>query len=177
MPSKKAQGCTFPVLLPYVFIFMGKGLKHTDLNQPIPALRLSYGVAQRLPRVSPTAPIRYGNWTIPAGVPFSMSTYLMHHDESIFPNSHTFDPSRWLHNPKVSGNKPLSRYLVSFSKGPRMCLGLHLAWAELYIGLANVIRRLDFELFDTGHEAVVMASEFVVPRPKEGTKGVRVLVK
>ncbi|MCJ1423011.1 hypothetical protein MMC29_000892 [Sticta canariensis] len=141
------------------------------------SLRLSYGVAQRLPRVSPTAPIQYGNWTIPAGVPFSMSSYLMHHDESIFPNSHTFDPSRWLHNPKVGGDKPLMRYLVAFSKGSRMCVGLNLAWAELYIGLANVIRRLDLELFDTGHEAIVMASEFLVPKPKEGTKGVRVFVK
>ena len=106
-----------------------------------------------------------------------MSSYLMHHDESIFPNSHNFDPSRWLHNPKVGGGKPLTRYLVAFSKGPRMCVGFNLAWAQLYIGLANVIRRLDLELFDTDHEAVVMAREFFVPQPKKGTKGVRVFVK
>ncbi|MCJ1470080.1 hypothetical protein MMC07_008725 [Pseudocyphellaria aurata] len=140
------------------------------------SLRLSYGVAQRLPRVSPTAPIQYGGWTIPPGVPLSMTSYLMHHNERIFPNSHTFDPARWLHDPKV-GDKPLTRYLVAFSKGTRMCVGMHVAWAMMYIALANIIRRLDFELFDTADDAVVMAREFFVAQPREDTKGVRVLVK
>lgn len=58
-----------------------------------------------------------------------------------------------------------------------MCLGLHFAWAELYIGLANVFRRLDFELVETGEDSVTMAKEFFLAAPKEGTQGVRVRVK
>lgn len=58
-----------------------------------------------------------------------------------------------------------------------MCLGLHLAWAELYIGLANVFRRVDLELFETGRAEVEMAREFFVPQPQLGSKGVRVVVK
>lgn len=100
----------------------------------------------------------------------------MHHDERIFPHSHTFDPARWLNSPKV-GDKPLTRYLVPFSKGTRMCVGMHLAWAGMYIGLANMFRRLDFDLFETADDAVVMAREFFVAQPREDTKGVRVLVK
>jgi cytochrome P450 len=106
-----------------------------------------------------------------------MSSYLMHHSPSIFPKSHTFDPDRWLNKDQTANGKPLSRYLVSFSKGTRMCVGLHLAWAELYIGLANVFRRVDLELFETARKEVQMAREFFVPQPEVGSKGVRVVVK
>ncbi len=58
-----------------------------------------------------------------------------------------------------------------------MCLGLHLAWAELYIGLANVFRKVDFELWETGKDAVEIKRESFVPLPGLGTKGVRVVVK
>ena len=106
-----------------------------------------------------------------------MSSYLMHHSEP-FSNSHAFNPDRWL-NQTIAGNdrqKRLSRYLVPFSKGTRACIGQNLAWAQLYIGLAYVFRRVDFKLFETGREAVGMASEFFVPQPRSETKGVRVVV-
>lgn len=106
-----------------------------------------------------------------------MSTYLMHHSK-VFSDSQTFNPDRWLYK-TVAGNdsqKPLSRYLVPFSKGTRNCVGQNLAWAELYIGLAHVFRRVDFDLFETGRETVEMAREFFVPQPGLETKGVRVLV-
>ena len=56
-------------------------------------------------------------------------------------------------------------------------MGLNLAWAELYIGLATVFRRVDFELFETGPEAVSVTSEYFVPLPPTETKGVRVTVR
>lgn len=108
-----------------------------------------------------------------------MSTYQMHHSD-VFPASHTFNPDRWLDSKPVAGDKtqkPLSRYLVSFGRGTRACIGMNLASAELYIGLATVFRRVDFELFETEEEAVVMAREFFVPQPRVGTKGVRIVVR
>lgn len=143
------------------------------------ALRLSYGVAQRLPRTLPHSSLVYNeSYTIPPNTPFSMSTYQMHHS-SVFPDSRSFNPDRWLHKPVAGDNrqKPLSRYLVSFSRGTRACIGLNLAWAELYTGLATVFRRVDFELFGTGKEAVEIAREFFVPQPGLETKGVRVIVR
>ena len=144
---------------------------------------MSYGVAQRLPRVSAQPVIYNSKFTIPPDTPFSMSIYLMHNDSRIFPDSHAFNPDRWLNNPRVPGNdstqphKPLTRYLVPFSKGTRICLGQHLAWAELYIGLASIFRRVELELFETGPEAVTMAREYFVPLPAASSEGVRVLVK
>ncbi len=82
-------------------------------------LRLSYGVTARHPRISNQAPIKYKEWLIPPGTPVSMSTIDIHHDENIFPESHKYIPERWLENPQF-----LTRYLVSFGKDARSCLGI-----------------------------------------------------
>jgi len=107
-----------------------------------------------------------------------MTSYLQHRAPSLFPFPSTFSPDRWLNNPLVaSTNKPLSRYLVTFSKGPRMCLGVNLANAELFIGLATVFRRLEFGLWETGRGDVEMAADYFVPMPERGSRGLRVVVK
>jgi cytochrome P450 len=48
-----------------------------------------------------------------------MSSYMVHTDENIFPDPFTFNPDRWIGNVKQ-----LEKYLVSFSKGSRQCLGM-----------------------------------------------------
>jgi len=119
-----------------------------------------------------------------------MNHYSAHHDEALFPNSHSFIPERWLNNPKApilntpsssvegsGGGKLLSRYLVAFTKGPRMCVGMHLAYAQLYVVLANVMRRCELELFETEYKDVGFLRDMFVPLPAQGTKGLRVLVK
>lgn len=45
----------------------------------------------------------------------------MHHDESIFPDSYTFKPERWV---DPAERKRLEKYLVAFSKGSRQCIGM-----------------------------------------------------
>jgi cytochrome P450 len=138
-------------------------------------LRMSYGVSQRLPRIAPNEELTFRDWTIPRGTPVSMTTLFIHHDETIFPDSHTFLPERWF-EPAPNG-RPLDRYLVSFTKGSRQCAGINLARAELYIALAQVFRRFDLELFETDRSDVDIKHDFFVPHPKLDSKGVRVLVK
>ncbi|MCJ1466754.1 hypothetical protein MMC07_005374 [Pseudocyphellaria aurata] len=144
------------------------------------SLRFSYGASQRLPRIFDSA-IEYGSYTIPRGVPVSQTCYIQHHDERIFPCSQSFIPDRWLSDhtktPNHDDSPSLSHYLVSFCKGSRSCIGINLAHAELYIGLATVFRKVRMELFDTQRDAVDMAADHMVQVPKAGTKGVRVLVK
>jgi cytochrome P450 len=65
---------------------------------------------------------------------------------------------------------------VPFSRGARNCIGMPLAYAELYICLANLIRKCNFELYETTEADVGFDSEFVVATPWPGSKGVRVLV-
>ncbi|KLJ05946.1 hypothetical protein EMPG_10624 [Blastomyces silverae] len=83
--------------------------------------RLSYGVIGRLPRVVPASGAEFNGHTVPAGAIVSMSAWMMHRNETIFPDPDKFDPSRWL-NPAAS--QRLNRYLVAFGKGSRQCVGM-----------------------------------------------------
>jgi cytochrome P450 len=71
------------------------------------------------------------------------SPYLHHTNPDIFPDPFTFKPERWLDNPA------LGKYLLAFGRGSRICLGMNLAMAEIYLTLAHVFRRFEFELYDT----------------------------
>ena len=88
------------------------------------AIRLSYGVSARNPRISPDKPIRYKSWDIPAGTPVSMTIVDVHHDEAVYPHSRSFTPERWLNSPKAENGSSLDRYFVAFGKGARSCLGI-----------------------------------------------------
>lgn len=115
---------------------------------------------------------------IPPGVTVGMDAYHMHSNDSVFPEPNAFRPERWLNSPKgPDGVRPLSNYLVSFSRGSRACIGLNLAYMELYVALATLFRRFDLELFETDRSDVDFLLDVVVPMPKKDTKGVRMVVK
>lgn len=159
-------------------------------------LRLSYGVATRLARIDPENPLLFTDkytgtqWQIPPGTPVGSTSVLIHHDETIFPNSKSFLPERWL-----DGKNPtLEKYLVSFGAGSRNCLGMNLAYAELYLSLAALWRlwgscdesgaqlawgRDDvgaMSLWRTDKTDVEIESDRMLPVPRKGSKGVRVMV-
>ncbi|KAL8940289.1 MAG: hypothetical protein Q9211_002353 [Gyalolechia sp. 1 TL-2023] len=111
-------------------------------------LRLGNASAFRLLRAYPDATLDYGNSTIPAGTAISMTPLHVHENSKIFPDPYTFQPERWL----IPEQQNLRKYLVAFAKGKRACLGKHIAWAELYLTVAMVLRRFNFELVDTVKE-------------------------
>ncbi|KAH7050151.1 putative cytochrome P450 [Macrophomina phaseolina] len=145
-------------------------------------LRLSYGVPSRLARISPDEPMIYRGpdktWAIPPGYAVGMSAFDIHHKESIFPESRKYIPERWLDDNGMM-SKRLDPYFLSFSKGSRNCLGMNLAYAELYTLLATVVRCFGdrLELFETTAEDVAFHHDAFIPAVKPGSKGVRVLVK
>ncbi|KAI2616722.1 cytochrome P450 [Hypoxylon sp. NC1633] len=142
------------------------------------SLRLSFGSVQRLPRVNRYESMEYGSWTIPAGVAVSMDAYHMHTNPDIFPEALDFVPERWLGDPKAphNGEHPLPYYLVSFIRGSRVCLGMHLAMMDIYVALATLFRRHKLELFETDRSDVDFVVDLVRPMPKWESKGVRVVV-
>ncbi|KFY93220.1 hypothetical protein V500_03833 [Pseudogymnoascus sp. VKM F-4518 (FW-2643)] len=74
-----------------------------------------------------------------------MSGTFVHRSKAIFKNPETFDPERWLQKDSAS----LEKWLVAFSKGPRMCMGQNLANCEMYLAFAALFRRFDMELDGT----------------------------
>ena len=116
----------------------------------------------------------------------------MHHNETVFPDSWVFKPERWLAAAAEKETEPggggdgavwpartrtLSRYMTAFGRGSRQCIGINIAQAELYIGLASLFRRLEFELFETRRADVDLAHDYVSAHAYHGSEGVRVMVK
>ncbi|KAA8632656.1 hypothetical protein SMACR_05258 [Sordaria macrospora] len=123
--------------------------------------RLSLGSSSRITRVAPDEALKFTpsniclqayhhnnspeeeevvvkkykkEWILPPGTEISMTSYQISANEEIFPDARSFRPERWLEN------KELDRYLTSFGAGPRACLGMQLAYAEMYLALAKMWR-------------------------------------
>ncbi|KAK3323729.1 cytochrome P450 [Cercophora scortea] len=141
------------------------------------AHRLGFGVTGRNPRVAPDEAITYTNpktgqvYTLPPGTSTSTSTYLVHANESIFPDPFVFDPTRWL-GPAGLARR---RYQLAFSRGPHICIGMHLANAEMAVALA-AMARWDMELYETGEEDVAMRHDYHIMTPRLDSEGVRLRV-
>ncbi|KAL0939306.1 cytochrome p450 [Colletotrichum truncatum] len=111
------------------------------------ALRFASAVPGRLPRIVPppqskTVPLIVDQKVIPPGTVVGMSAYTVHTDKEIWgDDAREFKPERWL-EPE---GKQLEKYLVTFSKGARQCLGINLAYAEITLALAMFMSRFNFE--------------------------------
>ncbi|OLN86993.1 Benzoate 4-monooxygenase 2 [Colletotrichum chlorophyti] len=116
--------------------------KHACVKE---CLRFSLSVPGRLPRVVPSdsEPLIVDGLVVPPGTIVSMSAHTMHTSVSLWgPDARSFNPDRWL----ASNSKSLEQYLVSFSKGSRMCIGQNLATAEITIVLAYVFHKYKMNL-------------------------------
>ncbi|KAJ5737491.1 uncharacterized protein N7483_002616 [Penicillium malachiteum] len=138
-------------------------------------IRMSTGVAARSPRIAPNEALVYGEYIIPPGTPVSEIVHFIVHDPVIFPEPHSFDPERWIR--AAEKGERLDRYLVNFSKGTRNCLGINLAYAELYITIARLVREFDFTLYKTTWKNLACARDFMAPYPEEGNMRFKVQVE
>ncbi|KAF1985483.1 cytochrome P450 [Aulographum hederae CBS 113979] len=103
-------------------------------------LRLSFGVIGRLPRVTPAGGATFNGHYLPSGTIVGMSSWLMHRNPTIFPSPRTFSPTRWL---DPENYRRCDRHMVPFGRGTRQCVGMPLAYAELYITLAMFVHRFE----------------------------------
>lgn len=123
------------------------------------SLRMSSGVISGLLRIVPSGGATIAGVQVPSGVSrflklcsailnvlqtiVSIGSTFVHYNASIFPEPEEFRPERWLESTE------LDNWLVAFSRGPRMCLGINLAWAELRLGFAHVYRKFDLKTAHT----------------------------
>ena len=136
--------------------------------------RLAHGVAGRLVRIAPDSDLVYGNNNIiiPRGATFSVSQYLQHMHPSYFPSPQKFVPERYL----GEKGKEALKYLVPFGRGPRACLGINLAWAEMYLAFAALLSGFELELVETTEQDVTVVQEYFIGLFPRESKGVRVRI-
>ncbi|KAL4256656.1 cytochrome P450 family protein [Pleurotus pulmonarius] len=125
------------------------------------SLRLAHGTVSAMPRVVGPSDAIIGGVAVPAGTVVSASHTYVHLDPEIFPDPSEFIPERWL--AQSDETKHLESWLVSFSKGPRMCLGINLAWCELYLIFGNLFRKLDLQPYNATLEDFQTYDAFFVP--------------
>jgi len=170
--------------LPYLTAIINEGL------------RLSSGISTRLQRIATdetliyTAKISDDNqktviekqYVLRPGIPLSMTGLLIHHSPTYFEDPMAFRPQRWIDDPI------LENYLVPFSRGTRACVGINLAYAELYLTVAAVFsqygsREVRFpkdkgflELYNTSYKDIEIIGDGVTPLYRPDSKGVRITV-
>ncbi|KAL1698779.1 cytochrome P450 [Schizophyllum commune] len=108
-------------------------------------LRFAPGVVTPAPRIVHQDSVIAGH-PVPAGTTVAIGATFVHLNPEVYDEPKKFKPERWLEE----GVHALeSAYFIPFSKGPRMCLGHYLAWCEMYLVLANVLRKTDITVFET----------------------------
>ncbi|KAB8071839.1 cytochrome P450 [Aspergillus leporis] len=102
-------------------------------------LRL-YGAAPgALPRATPEDGAVFAGYFVPEGVTVSTQSYSIHRDQDSYLDPERFDVSRWLTTP-TSASELAKKAFLPFGAGPRICLGIHLAWMELRLTTAEFFR-------------------------------------
>ena len=118
--------------LPYLNAVIRETLR---LYAPLPAFE---------PRVLPTDTVIDG-YHIPANTVVGMSPYCLHREPSVFHNPLIFDPARWLtkEGSLIPEADPRNRWFWAFGSGARMCIGMHLANAEMFTLTAAIFRKYE----------------------------------
>ncbi|TVY42500.1 Cytochrome P450 monooxygenase [Lachnellula occidentalis] len=83
---------------------------------------------------------------IPARTVVSMAPFSLHRNPNVFPDPLKFDPERWIR--ASSDLAEMKRWWWAFSSGGRMCIGMHLAMAEMTTLVAAVYKNYSTKLQD-----------------------------
>lgn len=105
-----------------------------------------------------------GRWTLPQGQVVLISIYLIHRDESLFPDAGRFRPDRFV------GSRPDTYQWIPFGGGARRCIGAAFAQMEMNIVLRTLLR--DFTLEPTRERGERWHSRGVAYCPAQGGRAV-----
>ncbi|PWN86770.1 cytochrome P450 [Acaromyces ingoldii] len=104
-------------------------------------LRLHPPVPGVLPRLAPERGLTLGSpkssLFVPSGVVVSSSVARTQTHADVFDEPYEFRPERWLSDV----TEDMKQAWMPFSLGQRNCVGMSLAWSEIYIVAATVLRR------------------------------------
>lgn len=87
---------------------------------------------------------QFDTYTYPKGTMIIGFYYGLHRDEQLWKNPLSFQPERFIENPKLAKSKQF----YPFGGGQRMCIGNHFALAEIAFSIALLFQK--FDLSSTG---------------------------
>jgi cytochrome P450 len=146
-----------------------RGATYDDLPK-FDLLEMAFKESLRLIAPVPSIPRRalrsfeFKGVRIPAGAACGFNVHLTHHMEEYWDSPETFDPMRFTPD-KV---KARHKYAwVPFGGGAHMCLGLHFAYMQVKILMAQMLQRYRIEVED-GYEPEWQP--WPIPKPKDGLR-------
>ena len=95
-----------------------------------------------------------------------MMNFSTHHNRDAFPDPFAFDPNRWLNT--NGGTPEMKEAYMPFSKGSRMCIGIHLAMMELKMILATLVAGWELSVGERTTEDTMSVTDHFVLMPKGG---------
>ncbi|KAH9990968.1 putative P450 monooxygenase [Russula compacta] len=109
------------------------------------------------PRVVPREGAVISGRFIPGGTVVGQSFCYVHRSPLMYDHPEAFMPERWLGPDANTCEAALS----AFSKGPRSCFGVNLAYAEIHMGIANIFRRFELQVDETRPASLKVKEHFV----------------
>ena len=97
---------------------------------------------------------------VPGRTSVSVSHWSCYHSADNFRDPDKFIPERWLGDESYGDDK--KRALQPFSLGPRNCLGINLAYAEMRVILARLLWNFDIELCEESNNWVEGIKVFMI---------------
>ncbi|MHA7821003.1 MAG: cytochrome P450 [Erythrobacter sp.] len=144
-------------------------LDYDDLGK-LELTEMAFKEALRMVPPVPSMPRRalrdfeFMGYRIPAGQPVGINIHWTHHSEEYWDDPATFDPMRFTPD-KV---KARHKYAwVPFGGGAHMCLGLHFAYMQVKVLIAQLLQRYRIEA-PAGYKPDWQ--EWPIPQPKDGLK-------
>jgi cytochrome P450 len=104
-----------------------------------------------------------------------MSSLFIAKSPLLFPNPNDFKPERWIE--AATSDEHLEQYILAFGKGTRSCVGINLAYAEIYTILATLFRKFPhIRLHNTTERDVEHVHDYFAGMTRSGTHGLQVIV-
>jgi len=106
----------------------------------------------------------FGGYHIPAGAGVGINIHWTHHAEEYWPEPERFDPTRFTREAEKARHKYA---WVPFGGGAHMCLGLHFAYMQVKVLMAQLLSRYRIDLAE-GTE--VSWQPWPIPKPRDGLR-------
>ncbi len=100
-----------------------------------------------------------------------MPSYTIHRDANVFKSPDEFKPLRWLPESGTPGANIVTQIpdaYIPFSRGPRSCIGIHLAYMEMKLLTAAILMSWEIGLGEGTTDASMSVMDHGVYIPKAG---------
>ena len=145
----------------------GRPLAYEDLGKAT-LTEMAFKESLRLIPPVPSLPRRalrdfeFGGYRIPAGSGVGISPSAVHMDPDHWPEPEKFDPLRF--TPELVAKRHKYAW-VPFGGGAHMCLGLHFAYMQVKVLMAQILTRYRIEI-EPGYDPAWQP--WPIPKPKDG---------